>query len=640
MYSQRYSQYLINLEDYLSKDHIALYSSGIASETCRYNKKWVGLPINIEYNVLYSNTKLLEQYGKTVPKTWKELLETGKFISQKEKEKEKGTGDDELIIYNGLFPKYETSMISTRELIYSFRKKKESPFPEYSSQEAVNALNMIKKIKEELASDIIFQNTEVESIARILTGKALFIKFWYMPFINSIFKTTVLVGDKEGISASGVGGSNVGIFNRISEKRKKAAIEFLKFATSKETQKKLITNSLSYSAINSLYDDKEVCKFIDCELMKNIQPIIRPTTIYNNYDEYSTKFQNLFFEFLYENRSATDVLNDIYDLTHIYYVPFGQSTIYGEGVFIIAGIILLIIISTIPFFFIHKYKPFFQFLSLSFWLITILGLLLHLGAVIINYGELTKSKCQYYFMLLSFGFTFQFIPIFHKLIINYPNENKYSNFIRKKSFLFLLCFIIYDIITNILFLIMDPFRIESIIKEKGKNFNICKINNALGKNLLITTYIEKGLIFISMLFLLHKEWNMWETLKDVKHITAMIIGDTVLYIFYIISITLINDYIAKFLFSSLVLFIFTILNYILIYGVKIIQIITNDVSDIMFIEELSKYSKSTQSNISSDIVGSSCESKSKISLCSSKMTDEITPSKLDIYDINTSDMKL
>jgi len=32
------------------------------------------------------------------------LLETGKFISQKEKEKEKGTGDDELIIYNGLFP--------------------------------------------------------------------------------------------------------------------------------------------------------------------------------------------------------------------------------------------------------------------------------------------------------------------------------------------------------------------------------------------------------------------------------------------------------------------------------------------------------------------------------------------------------
>jgi len=47
MYSQRYSQYLINLEDYLSKDHIALYSSGIASETCRYNKKWVGLVCQI-----------------------------------------------------------------------------------------------------------------------------------------------------------------------------------------------------------------------------------------------------------------------------------------------------------------------------------------------------------------------------------------------------------------------------------------------------------------------------------------------------------------------------------------------------------------------------------------------------------------
>jgi hypothetical protein len=55
MYSQRYSQYLINLEDYLSKDHIALYSSGIASETCRYNKKWVGLS-NME--------KLYQKLGK------------------------------------------------------------------------------------------------------------------------------------------------------------------------------------------------------------------------------------------------------------------------------------------------------------------------------------------------------------------------------------------------------------------------------------------------------------------------------------------------------------------------------------------------------------------------------------------------
>jgi len=48
---------------------------------------------------LYSNKKLLDKYRKPVPKTWQELLDTGKEILEKEREE----GNTNLIGYNGLF---------------------------------------------------------------------------------------------------------------------------------------------------------------------------------------------------------------------------------------------------------------------------------------------------------------------------------------------------------------------------------------------------------------------------------------------------------------------------------------------------------------------------------------------------------
>ncbi len=49
------------------------------------------------YEILYSNIELLNKYHKSIPKTWNELIDTCKFIMEKEK------GDSELICYNGLF---------------------------------------------------------------------------------------------------------------------------------------------------------------------------------------------------------------------------------------------------------------------------------------------------------------------------------------------------------------------------------------------------------------------------------------------------------------------------------------------------------------------------------------------------------
>jgi len=44
--------------------------------------------------------ELLSKYGKDVPTTWDELLETGKYILEQERAK----GNNDLIGYNGFIP--------------------------------------------------------------------------------------------------------------------------------------------------------------------------------------------------------------------------------------------------------------------------------------------------------------------------------------------------------------------------------------------------------------------------------------------------------------------------------------------------------------------------------------------------------
>ena len=46
MYSPRFSSYFIDLMDWLPEDHMAMYTSGVASQSCTYKGKWVGLVCN------------------------------------------------------------------------------------------------------------------------------------------------------------------------------------------------------------------------------------------------------------------------------------------------------------------------------------------------------------------------------------------------------------------------------------------------------------------------------------------------------------------------------------------------------------------------------------------------------------------
>jgi len=56
-------------------------------------------PVYIIYSVIYNNMKYLNKYNKKIPKTWNELLETGKYILKQENK----LNNTNILIYNGGF---------------------------------------------------------------------------------------------------------------------------------------------------------------------------------------------------------------------------------------------------------------------------------------------------------------------------------------------------------------------------------------------------------------------------------------------------------------------------------------------------------------------------------------------------------
>jgi len=97
-YSKKYGDYLIDLREYLPEEYIKPYDADLLKSTS-YSKdgRLVGLPVDVNLSTLFSNRELLEKYNKDVPKTWDELMSTGRYIVEEEKKL-----NNTVIIYNGL----------------------------------------------------------------------------------------------------------------------------------------------------------------------------------------------------------------------------------------------------------------------------------------------------------------------------------------------------------------------------------------------------------------------------------------------------------------------------------------------------------------------------------------------------------
>ncbi|OUM58197.1 hypothetical protein PIROE2DRAFT_16606 [Piromyces sp. E2] len=421
--------------------------------------------------------------------------------------------------------------------------------------------------------DEIFKNNSIGTLKRIIDGNALFLKFWNINIENKVYKVIPLLGNKEGISGSSIGGACVGINNSISEDKKMEAAEVIKYMTSMEIQKELVMNQLITSAIPSVYQDEEVCRVVDCKLINNIQAISRPNSLLTDYDEYSNKFRKYISQYLYEDRDITDVLNDISNISEMHYISSKPSrSILGFIVYAIGVVLLFVLAYTSIFVYLHQNNSHFDYMNVMSWLCTILGFTFHVFLLLSKFGIVTVFKCHLQKIFLSFGFTLCFVPVLYYLILNFPDTFKFKAWLQKNKFIYYILFFGFDMLINGLTFI-TPYTVENKYLDGGKNYGTCVQEHTFGKIISIISLSEKVVIILTMAFLLFEEWNIKDTETDVRFITSTLTLDSILYFLYIIINSInINELNAYFLINSMILIMFFITNFVIIYGVRIIMI--------------------------------------------------------------------
>jgi len=320
-YTNIIAPYLLDLSQQLSKEHINMYDTNLISETGIYKDELVGLPVNLLYEVLYSNNKLLKKYNKPIPKTWNELIDTCKYILDKEKD------DSELICYNGLLDDSDQGLNSLYEFIYSCRDSYDSEYPNPQDQSFVDSLKILKRLKEEIASDDIFSSNENFTLTKLKSQKSIFVKYWFLnsqTFMDH-YDFSILPGLKEGISGSAIVGTNVGVNRYLLEEKEEKVFNVFKYITSKEYQKKFSLEQKTIPAITELLNDKEICIDVPCDFTKNIQYIRKPELIIKGPEEYRIYYKKYIYQYLYENKTIEQTVKNIVNLQNIYIVDLSLN---------------------------------------------------------------------------------------------------------------------------------------------------------------------------------------------------------------------------------------------------------------------------------------------------------------------------
>jgi len=430
-------------------------------------------------------------------------------------------------------------------------------------------------------TDLIYDNFD--------SGNSLFIKYWYSQYVTSLYSVSPIPGWKEGITGSIASTYNIAI-NKYSENIEDA-INVIKFLTSYDYQKNSLINEEIFTARHSMYDDEEVCEIADCSLFKKIIPfnVIETVDEITDVDVYFKKFKEYVLSYVTSNSTLEETLKNIEDMTKFYQISIStEDSYYGLVLFIFYSIMSTIMVSSLVFLFIKKYSQHFNLFPKRFWIISVIGCLLILNSILTIYGKVSVMKCHLRAILLSLGIILNIIPIFYKLISNFPEQNDFSYWINNHKYYFLLTIMGICLGLNSLSG-FSSYHITNIKLEKGESFQICQMINPLGKVILILTGFYEFFILLTMLILIFLEWSIEETIFEIKFFLSTTFMNVLLRILYYLLTSLnINNYIGRAIIMSSNILILALSNFILFYGIIIISIFINPSDEESFIIEIIK----------------------------------------------------
>jgi len=400
-----------------------------------------------------------------------------------------------------------------------------------------------------------------------------------MKFLNfsqyKEYNRTVLPGYKEEISGTIMGGYNLGVVNNLKSNKKEAVKQFLHYLTSKETHKKFIIMGEFFSPVPSYYDDEEVCSHLNCQLYKNFQYVRRPFNLLkgNEYDDYSYKFRNYIYDYLYGNDiTASEALTNVINILKIHTIsPFNfEETKVGLIFFIIQLVILIVLITSFAIPLLNTFQWYFKQFSYSYWVIFLIGSLALLTLSLSEYNEVTKFKCQLKPFLLLVGNFSNLYPFVDALIMNYPKDSRSSTWINRHRELVVMFYLLANLILILTSLSLS-WTVEKVIVNDAYNFNYCmkkNIFNEVLEHILYGFTIIKELLILLFIFYL---WDVEETFIEIKMLSSAIYSQILLYlIFNIMNYIKIKINTYYFVVYEMIYILFLLSNYVFLYSLRIV----------------------------------------------------------------------
>ncbi|MDO5410429.1 MAG: ABC transporter substrate-binding protein [Lachnospiraceae bacterium] len=226
-----------------------------------YDGKLVAAPWFTNSSVMFYRKDVLEQLNAEVPTTWEGWMELA--------DKAVGTNGIE---YGADFQAAQSEALVTNWVEYIWGNGgdvfDESGNPIVDSENNIEATQIMKDLVDKYAPAGITTYAETESEQVFKEGKCLFIRDWSgfwssgqdegSKVSGKIAATKLPTGPKGEESHTCLGGLDLVVNNAISDQKKDAAIEFISYMTSKETQKKMTLISSQPPVIKDVYTDEEI----------------------------------------------------------------------------------------------------------------------------------------------------------------------------------------------------------------------------------------------------------------------------------------------------------------------------------------------------------------------------------------------
>lgn len=226
-----------------------------------YEGKLVAAPWFTNSSVLFYRQDVLEALGAEVPTTWEGWMELA--------DRAVGTNGIE---YGADFQAAQSEALVTNWVEYVWGNGGDildkDGTPIVNSENNIEATEIMKKLVDNYAPEGVTTYAETESEQVFKEGKCLFIRDWSgfwssgqdegSKVTGKIAATKLPVGPKGIESNTCLGGLDLVVNNAISDEQKEAAVEFIKYMTSAETQKEMTLISSQPPVVGSVYTDEEI----------------------------------------------------------------------------------------------------------------------------------------------------------------------------------------------------------------------------------------------------------------------------------------------------------------------------------------------------------------------------------------------